>query len=105
MTDFFQTMTDQGQPRPETAEVKLDLTGQDEGPALEKLGHVLSYCEKSGAASLYVSFAPVRPGEGQSLFQPVARVIAQAKHKGIVARAIPMISNDQAGIYVRMAVE
>jgi hypothetical protein len=103
MTDFFQTMSDQGAPRPETAEVKLDLSGEAEDKAIEKLGHVLAYCAKSGAETLYVSFDPVKPGAGQNLFQPVARTIARAKEKGQVARAIPMVGGETAGIFVRMA--
>lgn len=103
MSDFFQQMADSGTPRPETAEVKLDLGQDAEAPALERLGHVLAYCHKSGAASLYVSFAPAKPGEGQSLFQPVAKLIAAAKNRGEVAQALPMIGADSAGIFVRMA--
>ena len=102
MTDFFQTMAQQT-PRPETAEVKLDLGQENEKAAIEKLGHVLTYCIKSGAASLYVSFAPAKPGETQSLFQPVAKAIARAKASGEVAQAVPLMTPDSAGIFVRMA--
>lgn len=103
MTDFFQQIADQGTPRPETAEVKLDLGHDAPADALSRLSHVLDYCAKSGAASLYVSFAPVKPGEGQSLFQPVAKKIAEAKRKGTVAQAVPMIGAEAAGIFVRMS--
>lgn len=103
MSDFFRQMADTTAPRPETAEVKLDLGADAEKPALERLTHVLAYCHKSGAASLYVSFAPVKPGEGQSLFQPVAKMIAAAKTRGEVAQAVPMIGADSAGIFVKMA--
>lgn len=103
MNDFFEQMAEGGTPRPETAEVKLDLSPEDEAAALQKLGHVLTYCRKSGAASLYVSFPPAQPGAGTSLFQPVARAIAAAKSRGEVVQAIPLIRPDAAGIYVRMA--
>ncbi len=102
MSDVFQAMSDHA-PRPETAEVKLDLGAEDEAAAIAKLGHVLTYCVKSGAASLYVSFAPAKPGETQSLFQPVAKAIARAKASGEVAQAIPLITPERAGIFVRMA--
>lgn len=102
MTDVFQALSDKA-PRPETAEVKLDLGSESEAAAIEKLGHVLTYCVKSGAASLYVSFAPAKPGETTSLFQPVARAISRAKASGEVALAIPMVTPESAGIFVRMA--
>lgn len=107
MTDIFQQMAETGAPKPETAEVKLDL-GQDgvvpdEKAALEKLTHVLAYCRKSGAESLYVSFPPAKPGETRSLFQPVAKMIAAAKQRGEVAQALPLMGGETAGIFVKMA--
>ncbi len=103
MSDFFEQMADKGAPNPALAEVKLDLTDHDEARAVDKLGHVLTFCANTQVKTLYVSFAPVKPGEGQSLFQPVARALKTAKAKGVIATAVPLMSPDSAGIFVRFA--
>lgn len=102
--DIFEQLGEAGAPAPETAEVKLDLSGHDQQAALEKLGHVLTYCERSAALSLYVSFDPARAGGGPTLFQPVAQVLRKAKEKGRILNALPMMGADKAGIFVRFRV-
>ena len=107
-TDFFTQMADRmtggdGAPNPALAEVKLDLTDHDEARAVDKLGHVLAFCVNTQVKTLFVSFPPVQPGSGQSLFQPVARALKTAKAKGQIAIAVPVMSPDSAGIFVRMA--
>lgn len=103
MSDFFQQMADKGAPNPAMAEVKLDLADHDEARAMDKLGHVLTFCVNTQVKTLYVSFPPVQPGAGQSLFQPVARALKTAKARGQIAVAVPLMSPDSAGIFVRMA--
>ena len=103
MSDFFQQMADKGAPNPALAEVKLDLADHDETRAVDKLGHVLTFCVNTQVKTLYVSFPPVKPGEGQSLFQPVARALKTAKTKGQIASAVPLMSEDSAGIFVRIS--
>lgn len=103
MSDFFQQMADKGAPNPALAEVKLDLADHDETRAVDKLGHVLTFCANTQVKTLYVSFPPVKAGEGQSLFQPLARALKTAKTKGVIASAVPLMSADSAGIFVRMA--
>ncbi len=103
MSDFFQQMADQGAPNPERAEVKLDLADHDEARAVDKLGHVLSFCANTQVKTLYVSFTPVKPGEGQSLFQPLAKALKVAKTKGQIASAVPLMTPERAGIFVLMA--
>lgn len=108
MSDFFQHMPGQmiggeGAPNPERAEVKLDLADHDEARALDKLAHVLSFCVNTQVKTLYVSFTPVTPGEGQSLFQPLARALKTAKAKGQISSAVPLMTSARAGIFVRMA--
>ncbi len=105
MSDFFEQMAEQGTPRPERAEVTLDLAGHDEQAAVDKLGHVLSFCVNTQVKTLYVSFPPVQPGAGQSLFQPLARALKTAKTRGQITHAVPVMGADSAGIFIRLIKE
>ncbi len=98
--DFFAHIDAKDAPAPETAEVKLDLRGLEKEEALKKLDAVATYCKRSGAASLYVSFDPARPGGGETLFQPVARYFKFEKLNGYVAQALPMMTPDMGAIFV-----
>jgi hypothetical protein len=97
----FEQMASKDAPNPAEAEVKVDLSGLEKSKALEKLDHIVKYCKKSSAASLYVSFDPARPGGGETLFQPVARYFKTEKFNGYVASAVPVMGTDAAGLFVR----
>lgn len=101
---FFDQMASQDAPKPEEAEVKLDLSGMEKPAALQKLDHVVKYCKKSGAASLYVTFDPARAGGGETLFQPVARYFKIEKFNGYVAGAVPVMAPDKAGLFVKFRI-
>lgn len=98
---FFEHLTSQDAPKPEEAEVRLDLAGMDRQDALHTLDHTVKHCKRAGVASLYVSFPPAQPGEGETLFQPVARYFKIEKFNGYVANAMPLMSKDTAGLFVR----
>ncbi len=83
------------------AEVKVDLCGMEKPEALQKLDAIVKYCKKTSAATLYVSFDPVRPGAGETLFQPVARYFKFEKFNGYVLQALPVMAADKAGLFVR----
>lgn len=100
--DLFNALGDA--PKPEEAEVKIDLSGLEKGAALEKLDTIVTYCKKSSSASLYVSFDPVKPGEGETLFQPIARYIAREKKNGAVQSAQPLMTPERGGLFVRFAI-
>jgi hypothetical protein len=99
--NFFDQMASQGAPKPEEAEVKVDLSGMEKPDALQKLDQIVTYCKRSGAASLYVSYDPARPGGGETLFQPVARYFKIEKFNGYVLSAVPMMAEGSAGLFVR----
>lgn len=98
---FFEQMAAHGAPDPREAEVKVDLSGMEKPAALDKLDTIVSYCKKSSAASLYVSFDPARPGGGETLFQPVARYFKFEKYNGYVISAVPLMNADAAGLFVK----
>lgn len=99
--DFLEQVGKGGKAAASEAEVKVDLCGMKKEDALQKLDHVVRYCKKTSAATLYVSFDPARPGGGETLFQPVARYFKFEKFNGYVETASPVISADAAGLLVR----
>ena len=99
--DFFDQMAGKNAPKPEEAEVKVDLRGMEKQDALQKLDSVVHYCKKSTAATLYVTFDPARPGGGETLFQPVARYFKIEKFNGYVEHAMPVMTEASGGLYVK----
>jgi hypothetical protein len=97
---FFEQMAGKDMPKIEEAEVKVDLSGMEKAAALQKLDAVVTYCKKSWSKSLYVSFDPVRPGKGETLFQPVARYFKIEKFNGYVSHVIPMMTEQKGGVFV-----
>lgn len=85
---------------PAWAEVKLDLCGLEKQEALKRLDAMVQNCRKSAAASLFISFDPARPGEGETLFQPVMRYFKFEKFNGYVRRAVPVMTPHSAGLFV-----
>ncbi len=82
------------------AEVKVDLRGMDRQDALHTLDHIVKYCKKSSAKTLFVTFDPAKPGQGETLFQPVARYMKIEKHNGYVENAVPVMSPEAGGLFV-----
>ena len=97
---FFEQIAGKESPKAEEAEVKLDLSGMKKPEALQKLDTIVKYCKKTGVASLYVSFSPARPGEGETLFQPVARYFKVEKFNGYVSYAVPLMTAEKGGFFV-----
>ncbi len=97
---FFEQMAGMAMPKPEEAEVKLDLSGMEKAEALKKLDAIVRYCKKSSSVSLYISFDPARAGGGETLFQPVMRYLKIEKMNNYVSRAVPLMNPDKGGIFV-----
>ncbi len=98
--NLFDQMAGSSAPNPDEAEVKLDLCGMEKPDALQKLDAVVKYCKKTSAKTLFISFDPVKPGAGETLFQPVARYISFEKFHGYVAGAVPMMTPERGGLFV-----
>jgi hypothetical protein len=83
------------------AEVKLDLCGLEKDKALAKLDATVQYCKRTAVKTLYVYFDPARPGQGETLFQPVARYFKFEKLNNYVENAVPVMTEKTGGFYVR----
>jgi hypothetical protein len=90
----------EGAPNPAEAEVKVDLRGMERQDALQTLDHIVKYCKKSSAKTLFVKFDPARPGAGETLFQPVARYFKIEKLNGYVSQAVPLMTPEAGGLFV-----
>jgi hypothetical protein len=84
----------------EAAEVKVDLRGLERQDALHTLDHTVKFCKKTSAKTLYVRFDPAKPGQGETLFQPVARYFKIEKHNGYVETAVPVMLAESGGLFV-----
>jgi hypothetical protein len=101
MASFFDQMASTAAPDPAEAEVKVDLRGMERQDALHTLDHIVKYCKKSSAKTLFVKFDPARQGEGETLFQPVARYMKVEKMNGYVEQAIPVMTPEAGGLFVK----
>lgn len=97
---IFDQLAQSGAPDPAEAEVKVDLRGMERQDALHTLDHIVKYCKKASAKTLFVRFDPMRPGEGETLFQPVARYMKIEKMNGYVLQAQPVMTPDSGGLFV-----
>ena len=98
--NIFDNLNAAHAPPIEEAEVKLDLRGLDKDVALQKLDHIVHYCKKTTAKTLYVYFDPARPGSGETLFQPVARYFKFEKFNGYVKTAKPVMTDNSGGLFI-----
>ncbi len=98
---FFEQMASTENLDVEGAEVKLDLRNQERQDALHTLDHTVKYCKKTSVKTLYIRFNPAKPGEGETLFQPVARYFKVEKLNGYIETAIPVMSKESGGMYVK----
>lgn len=87
-------------PYPGTAESELDLRGRRENDALVLLGEALEESSRQGHEALLVRFDPATATSGPTLFQPVGKLLVDAKKRGIVSHCHPLIEEDSGGFYV-----
>ncbi|HYD18231.1 MAG TPA: hypothetical protein VEF76_07115 [Patescibacteria group bacterium] len=99
--NFFDQIAGTGDLDVEGAEVKLDLRNMERQDALHTLDHTVKYAKKTSAKTMFIRFNPARPGEGETLFQPVARYFKVEKMNGYVESATPVMSKDAGGMYVK----
>ena len=98
--NFFEQMAGKEMPRPDEAEVRVDLSGMEKPQAMQKLDTIVKYCKKTSAKTLYVSFDAATQGGGQTLFQPVARYFKIEKFNKYVVTALPMMTPERGGLFV-----
>jgi hypothetical protein len=82
------------------AQAVLDLRGAPLPQAQASLEALIERSRFGPEASVAVRIdAPVQGG-GETLFQPVGRLLLQARRKGLVARLHPLPAHDGLGFYV-----
>lgn len=85
----------------ENADDELDLRGStDRETALAIFNDTLDRNFKDGLNNWLVRFDPVKPGAGETLFQPIARLIIESKKQGVISHSYPVNEPDSGGFYI-----
>jgi hypothetical protein len=82
------------------AEAVLDLRGAGRARAEASLRGMLERSRFSAAKTVAIRLDPPPDGGGETLFQPVGRLLLGAKKKGWVERLHPLPAHDGLGFYV-----
>jgi hypothetical protein len=84
----------------EDAEAVIDLRGRVRA---EAEAHVEALLEGRGGRpvrSVAIVIDPATPTSGETLFQPIGRLLLEGKRRGIVERLLPLPARDGLGFYV-----
>ncbi|CAA2103843.1 MULTISPECIES: hypothetical protein [Methylobacterium] len=85
------------------AESVLDLRGTNRPTAEASLNDMLERSRFGKGKTVAIRFDPPPEGGGETLFQPVGRLLLDAKRKGIVDRLQTLPAGDGLGFYVALA--
>ena len=85
------------------AEAVLDLRGAHRARAEASLNDLLERSRFGTGRTVAVRLDPPPEGGGETLFQPVGRLLLQAKRRGWVDRLQTLPSTDGLGFYVALA--
>ena len=84
-----------------TAEYELDLTGVDEDHARTAISRMVERQRfREDPRSVIIRLDPARAGGGETLFQPVGRLLLDLMKQGCVSRCRPLPSAD--GFFIEM---
>lgn len=72
------------------AEYELDLTGIDRAHGLESVRRMLERGRFAEPREIVIRLEPPRPGGGETLFQPVGRLLLEARRAGVLAVLAPL---------------
>jgi len=84
-----------------TAEYELDLCGIDLAHARASVERMLERSRFRRPRSVVVRFDPAGPTSGETLFQPIGRMLLEAMRAGVVARCSPL-PEGRAGFWVQL---
>jgi hypothetical protein len=87
-------------PKPEEAEIKLDLSGTAQDEALKIFQKKIEEAEKQSVESFFVSFEPASKVGDKCLFGPIGAEIRILKKKNRVFRSIPLLEETRAGFFI-----
>ncbi|KQP51927.1 hypothetical protein ASG40_04865 [Methylobacterium sp. Leaf399] len=85
------------------AESVLDLRETNRPTAEASLKEMIERSRFSRGKTVAIRLAPPPEGGGETLFQPVGRMLLEAKRKGFVDRLHPLPAGDGLGFYVALA--
>ena len=85
------------------AEAVLDLRGAALGRAESSIRDMLERSRFGPATTVAVRLAPPPEGGGETLFQPVGRLLLDAKRRGLIDRLQTLPAQDGLGFYVSLA--
>ena len=82
------------------AEAVIDLRGK---VRLDAEAHLVALLEGRGGRpvrSIAILIDPATPTSGETLFQPVGRLLLDGKRRGVVERLLPLPARDGLGFFV-----
>jgi len=85
--------------QPGDAEAEIDLRGLDNQTALARVAELLAQDHQDGPRSYRLSFDPARGDGTETLFQPLGRLLLQARREQRLQSCLPLA--DGAGYFIR----
>ncbi len=84
----------------DTAEYELDLCGLDLAHATESVKRMIERSRFRAARSVIVRLDPAGPDTGETLFQPIGRLLLDLRRKGLLAKLSPLPHFAGSGYYL-----
>jgi hypothetical protein len=84
------------------AEIELDLRGLDLAEARAAIDRMLAEERRAAPRGAVVRIDPATETSGETLFQPVGRLLLQAMKDGLATRCSPIPGPAAAGFYVEL---
>ncbi|TXN65523.1 hypothetical protein [Methylobacterium sp. WL6] len=85
------------------AESVMDLRGANRATAEASLNEMLERSRFAKGKTVAIRLDPPPEGGGETLFQPVGRLLLDAKRRGLVDRLQTLPAGDGLGFYVALA--
>ncbi|MFC7398642.1 hypothetical protein ACFQU1_15690 [Chelatococcus sp. GCM10030263] len=82
------------------AEAVIDLRGTAKAEAEAHVVALLSGRGGRPVRTVAILMDPATPTSGETLFQPIGRLLLDGKRRGIVERLLPLPARDGLGFYV-----
>jgi hypothetical protein len=82
------------------AEAVIDLRGTAKADAEAHVVALLSGRGGRPVRTVAILMDPATPTSGETLFQPIGRLLLEGKRRGIVERLLPLPARDGLGFYV-----
>ena len=84
----------------DTAEYELALCGLDLAHATESVNRMIERSRFLASRSVIVRLDPAGPDTGETLFQPIGRLLLDLRRKGLLAKLSPLPHFAGSGYYL-----